>query len=197
MNIAKLIHQKPYETQVMELRRHSLLLVKRVLAWLVLAAIPFGLYFFLRGNFPEILRHPVGFPTLVLAFGAYELSMWLVFFTMFLDYELDLWVVTNDRLVSMEQHGLFARTVAELDIWRVQDVTTDVRGVFPTFLNYGNVYVQSAGATARFALEDVPNPDAVRKFILEMADVDRKFHRDDIVVEHGAATSPPPPAVAV
>ncbi|MDO8463602.1 MAG: PH domain-containing protein [bacterium] len=185
MNISTLIHQKAYETRVLELRRHWLLLLKRVIVWAALAAIPFGLFVFLRVNVPAILAHPVAYPALVLGFGAFELSMWLVFFTMFIDYELDLWVITNDRLVSMEQHGLFARTVAELDLWRVQDVTTDVRGVFPTFFNYGNVHVQTAAATERFLLEDVPDPNAVRTFILEMADVDRRFHHSDAM--------PPPP----
>ncbi|MDO8599226.1 MAG: PH domain-containing protein [bacterium] len=189
MTIARLIAKKPYENRIIALRRHWLTMVKRVGAYVILAAIPFGIYFFLTENFPEMLRSSAGYPALVLAFSAYELGMWLFLFTMFLDYELDMWVVTNDRLVNIEQHGLFARTIAELDLWRVQDVTSDVRGVFPTFFDYGTVYVQTAGATERFALEQVPQPHEVRKIILDMADLDRKFHERDIAEIQKIATT--------
>jgi len=189
MTAARLIAKKPYEDRIIELRRHGLTMLKRFVAFLVLASVPFLIWWFLGQNFPEMLAGSVSYPALVLAASAYELGMWLLLFTMFLDYELDLWVVTNDRLVSIEQNGLFARTVAELDLWRVQDVTSEVQGFFPTFFNYGNVYVQTAGAVDRFALEQVPNPHEVRKLILDMADIDRKFHEKDIAVIQKIATT--------
>lgn len=189
MTLTRLIARKPYEDQIIALRRHGLVLLKSIILYLILAAIPFGIFIFLRENSPEILSSSFGYPALVLAFSAYELGMLLYLFTMFLDYELDMWVVTNDRLVNIEQHGLFARTVAELDLWRVQDVTSDVRGFFPTAFNYGNVYVQTAGAVERFALEQVPHPHEVRKIILEMADIDRKFHERDIAEIQKIATT--------
>lgn len=189
MTIARLIEKKPYEDRIIELRRHWLTMVKRVVIFLILASVPALIAWFLDTNFPELLASPMAFPALVLAASAYELGMWLLFFTMFLDYELDVWVVTNDRLVSIEQHGLFARTVSELDLWRVQDATSDVRGVIPTFFSYGDVHVQTAGATERFILEQVKSPHEVRKLILDMADIDRKFHEKDIAVIQKIATT--------
>ena len=189
MTLGRLIERKPYETQIIALRRHWLPMLVRIVAHPVLAAIPFGMYAFLRVNFPEMLEGPIRYTALVLAASAYELGMWLFLFTMFLDYELDMWVVTNDRLVNIEQHGLFARTIAELDLWRVQDVTSDVRGVFPTFFNYGNVYVQTAGTIGRFVLEQVPHPHEVRKLVLDMAEVDREYHARDLAEITKVATS--------
>lgn len=177
MTIADLIKRKPYEHQLLALRRHWIIITRDLVVSGVLALLPVGMYFFLRANLPGLLEHPVAYPLLVLGASAYELGIWLFTFTQFLDYELDLWVVTNDRLVTIEQKGLFSRTVGELDLWRVQDVTTEVHGLFPTFFHYGDVHVQTAGAVERFVLEQVPNPDAVQKFILEMADVDRKFQK--------------------
>ncbi|MFH1430460.1 MAG: PH domain-containing protein [Candidatus Uhrbacteria bacterium] len=190
MHIKKLISRKPYETKIFQLRRHWLILFKRIISWAFLAAIPYGVYRFLDVNFPEILTHHIGQPALMMGVVMYELAMWLLFFTMFIDYELDLWVVTNDRLISMEQHGLFARTVSELDLWRIQDASSDVRGVFQTLFEYGNVHVQTAGATERFVLEQVPEPFEVRKIILEMAELDREFHkRDDAEIMKIATTA--------
>lgn len=190
MTIARLISKKPYEDRIIELHRHWITLVKRILAYAVLASVPFLAYWFLSTYFSDILTSTIGYAALILAASAYELGMWLFLFTMFLDYELDVWVVTNDRLISIEQHGLFARTVAELDLWRVQDVASDVRGVFPTFFNYGDVHVQTAGAVERFILEQVKNPREVQKIILDMADIDRKFHEKDIaMIQKIAATA--------
>jgi uncharacterized membrane protein YdbT with pleckstrin-like domain len=189
-SIARLISRKPYETQVFALRRHWVILAAHVFEYLVLAAIPIGVYVFFQEAMPDFLNHPTLYPLIILTVSASELGLLLLLFTMFLDYQLDLWVVTNDRLISIEQLGLFARTVAELDLWRIQDVTSDVQGIFPTLFGYGNVHVQTAGATERFILEQVPDPYEVRKIILDMADLDRKFHQEDDAIIHKAVVGP-------
>ena len=179
MTLANIIHQKTYEDHVVVFRRHGFLILRNFTGIAIFAAIPFGIYAFLQSQFPEILAHPIGYPALVLAASAYELGVWLFAFTAFLDYQLDMWVVTNDRFIDIEQQGLFARTVSELDLWRVQDVTSEVKGIFPTLLGYGDVCIQTAGEQERFHLSQVPHPHDIRKLILDMAEVDRRFHMKD------------------
>ncbi len=161
---------------VFVLRRHPIVILKNFLIFIVLAAIPLSIFILLRSASPALLTSPVIFPLLAVGGSIYYLSIWLFFFTSLIDYFLDLWIITNDRLLSVEQHGLFARTIAELDLYTIQDATSEVRGVFPTMLNYGNVHVQTAGARARFELEQIGNPNEVRQKILELVDEDRKFH---------------------
>ena len=52
--------------------------------------------------------------------------------------------MTNDRIVDIEQHGLFSRTISEVDLFRIQDVTVDIHGIIATLLNYGNLTVKTA-----------------------------------------------------
>ena len=104
------------------------------------------------------------------------MGIWFFFFPQFVDYYLDAWVITNDRIVNVEQQGLFARTVSELDLYKIQDVTSEVRGLIPTLFNYGNVHVQTAGTQERFVFEQVPNPHEIRKRIMVLVDEDRKYH---------------------
>ena len=40
-----------------------------------------------------------------------------------------MWIITNDRILDIEQHGLFARTVSELRLHRVQDVTAEIKAL--------------------------------------------------------------------
>jgi hypothetical protein len=50
----------------------------------------------------------------------------------------------------------------------VQDITSDIKGFFPTMLHYGDVYIQSAGEKERFIFEQVGQPDHVVRMILQM-----------------------------
>jgi uncharacterized membrane protein YdbT with pleckstrin-like domain len=103
------------------------------------------------------------------------LTVWLVFFTSFIDYYLDFWIVTNDRIINVEQH-LFARTISELDLYKIQDITGESRGFLQTMFNYGHVFVQTAGEVGRFNFEEVPGPREVARKIMELAEEDRKYH---------------------
>ncbi|HSD11997.1 MAG TPA: PH domain-containing protein, partial [Patescibacteria group bacterium] len=113
-------------------------------------------------------------PILVLMTSAYYLMLWVFFITKFIDYYLDVYLVTSDRVLDVSQQGMFSRTVAELDLARVQDVTSEVKGVLRSLLNFGNVYIQTAGEKENFVFEDVSHPDDIRKRLLELVEADRK-----------------------
>lgn len=102
------------------------------------------------------------------------LFIWMTFFVIWIDYYLDVWIVTDQRIVNIEQKGLFARVVSELELENIQDITTDVHGVIPTFLNYGNLYVQTAAEMERFLFRNIPNPYAVKDLVMNLQ---KKFER--------------------
>ncbi len=176
MHLTHIIKQKGYEHVVYVLRRHGLILVRDLLIYIILFLLPVGFYLGIGWLFPKLLQGELSYPLLILSGSIFYLSIWLFFFTTILDYYLDAWVVSNDRVINIEQHGLFARTISELDLFKIQDVTSEVKGVFATTLNYGNVYVQTAGEKERFIFEQVPNPHDVRKKIIDLVEEDRKYH---------------------
>ena len=127
-------------------------------------------------NYPDILIHEIYFPLGVLLFSTYYLSICLFFYSYFVAFYLDMWVITNDRMVDIRQITLFARSVAELDLYQIQDATSEVKGVFPSLFDYGNVAIQTAGAHAQFMLLNVPHPHQLREMILDLAAEDKKYH---------------------
>ncbi len=141
---------------------------------------------FLQGG-PLSLPNPLADTALKLFIAAYYLGIWVFFFSEFTDYYLDIDIVTNDRIVDIVQKGLFGRSVAELDLTRVQDVQSEIKGIIPTLLDYGTVVVQTAAEVENFRFEQVSHPHKVRQRILEMAALDRKREARDIM---GAAPSP-------
>lgn len=173
--LKKFIAQKPYEKIVYFLRRDTLVFVLQALFFIFLLVIPLGFYLFLQTYFPSIFENNILYPIIILLGSVYFLMVWTMLFTSFIDYYLDFWIVTNDRIVNVEQH-IFSRTIAELDLYKIQDVTGESKGFLQTMFNYGNVYVQTAGATERFIFEEVPNPREVAGKIIALAEEDRKYH---------------------
>lgn len=95
--------------------------------------------------------------------------LWFFGFLIWVDYYLDVWLITNKRVVNIEQRGLFVRHMSDIFLFRVQDTTSEVKGFFPSILNYGDVYVQSAGERERFLFHKVPNPYDIKDIIMDMS----------------------------
>jgi uncharacterized membrane protein YdbT with pleckstrin-like domain len=174
MNIDLMIHRKPGENVIFYLRRHPIIYIGDVIMVAALGLIPVIGDVLMHLIWPSLLTGPISRPLLVLLASAYYLILWLFFLSSFVDFYLDAWVVTDDRIVNVKQRGLFSRTVSELDLAKVQDVTSEVRGFLSFVFNYGSVFVQTAGETERFHFEQIANPHAVRKQLLGLVEADRK-----------------------
>jgi len=95
----------------------------------------------------------------------YYLYILLFFFNAFLDYYLDVWIVTTKRIINIEQKGLFNRVIAEHELDKIQDVTGEQKGFFATIFSFGDVLVQTAGEVPMFIFRQVDNPFEVAKTI--------------------------------
>lgn len=173
LELYDLVRMRPEEKTVFFLRRHPVIFVGEMMYVLILAVLPAGVMFMLGKMWPTLLEGSMSLPALILLGSAYYLVIWLFFISSFVDYYLDAWVLTTERILNVEQNSLFSRTVSELDLARVQDVTSEISGVLPTILGYGYVYVQTAGEKERFAFEQIPHPHEVRKRILELVEADQ------------------------
>ena len=163
----QLPNQDKDEKIVMLLRRHWMYFAGPAIALFALAVILIIFYAGSAVYFPFVLAAP--YLNLVLLITClYLLFVWLFFFLVWTDYYLDIWIITDKRIVDIEQMGLFKREVSEFKLFRIQDVTIEVKGVLPTFLNYGNVYVQTAGENREFVFKQVPNPHKAKDLIIKL-----------------------------
>lgn len=167
---------KSYEHIVNVVRRHGVTFLPYIFLFLILICIPVVAYFLFEAAFTNTLQGPAATPILILIGSSYYLALALFFYSFFVEFYLDYWILTNDRLVDVRQISLFARTVAEVDLYQIQDVSSEVKGLFPTIFNYGNVYLQTAGPVPKFILMNVPAPDRLRQQILDLSSEDKKFH---------------------
>ncbi len=96
------------------------------------------------------------------------LFIWMYGFVIWFDYYLDIWIITTERIVNVEQKGLFSRQVSELKLHQIQDVSTDVKGFFPTIFNFGDITVQTAAEQSRFLFRSVGSPYMIKAAIMKL-----------------------------
>lgn len=109
------------------------------------------------------------FQTLIsVAVQLYYLGLLISLFLVWVIYYLNVHIVSDQRIVDIDQMGLLFREVSELNIETIEDVTSQNMGVFGNFLDYGMVYIQTAGAAQRFEFGNVPNPGKIASLILQL-----------------------------
>ncbi|MDP3957312.1 MAG: PH domain-containing protein [bacterium] len=150
------------------IHRHWFNILTHFLTILLFLFLLIASFLFLPFFFPEIAAtESVRF--FVFIESTFFIFLWLFGFLTWIDYYFDVWVITSERIVNIEQKGLFVRQVSELAFSRVQDVTTTVEGIIPTVLNFGDVHIQTAGEEERFVFRQVPDPYKVKDTIMRLS----------------------------
>ncbi len=99
----------PDEKIVHVLHRHPLTIFWLVLGYLLLlGCVPF-LFWYLPFYQAELIADPVLMPLVVLGASAFFLFAWLFLFQNFMDYYLDVWIVTNKRVLAKPSGAKNAR----------------------------------------------------------------------------------------
>lgn len=137
--------------------------------------IPLKLFFFgliLASLFARTIADSIGAPEILpLAYfilSGLAIFIWVSAILVWVDYHLDIWIVTSSRVLNIEQKGLFSRTISELDYTHVQDVTSEVHGPIKTLLNYGDVDVQTAGTHGKFTFRNIPRPEKIKTLVMHL-----------------------------
>lgn len=170
-------HKKEGEKIILLLRRHYIIILFRFIFWGVTALMPIVFYFIFRDVLSILFDNKNLTPIFVIFLSIYYLYIWLFTFHSFVNYYLDVWIVTNHRIINMEQKGLFDRTVSEQKLYRVQDVTSEIKGFWPTLFNFGEVEIQTAGEKTRFIFKQVPAPYHVAKKINLLSEENKRYQR--------------------
>jgi hypothetical protein len=168
LSFYRLPGQLPGEKKILVVRRDFFILLKKVLLVFLLAFLPAILMMAMLASGLNLFANSFGQALMILGGSAYYLFLWQFFFFSFLDYYLDVWIITNERVIDIQLNGFFHRTVAEQHLSKIQDVSSEIKGFFPTMFDYGDLLVQTAGAKERLRFREVPNPDHVRDVIAQL-----------------------------
>jgi hypothetical protein len=159
--------QQADETIHLVVREHWAFLLFRLLVVIFLFALLLAFQAYIPTLAPGLFEGTAGRVTL-LASQIYTLGLVLTVFLIWVFYYLNVQIITNLRIVDIDQKGLFSRSIAELHIDKIEDVTSESNGALATVFQYGNVYVQTAGTVERFEFDHVPAPERIEKIILDL-----------------------------
>lgn len=159
--------QQGNEQIILIKRRHPIILAELAAMVIFLLLVPFFTYLFLPLAWEMQITEIFQKLFLFIA-SLYYLFICLMSFFIIIDYYLDVWIITDQRIIAIEQKGLFRRTITEIRYGRIQDITSDVIGLVPTFFRFGNIRIQTAAEDERIILKQITHPVETRRIIADL-----------------------------
>lgn len=159
-----MIKLNPQEKIVYVAKTHFILHLFDILRALVLGATPFLIIIYLTTfstvNFnSDTVRYLYGGAT------AFAIVIWNLYFVAWTDRVLDSWIITTERIMDIDQKGLFSRNIAVVRLDDIQDIVTDTTGFWSTLLKCGTIKAQSSGTSREFEFLMVEDPERVKNII--------------------------------
>lgn len=156
-------------------RRHVSTMIGPLLIALVLIAAPF---FFL---YQLLSLKTVG---LIVFFCSVVVGIVIALRALLL-WDADVFVLTDLRVVDVDQQGLLSRTVAETPLSGIQDIAWQRKGMIQTMFRTGTLSIQPAGGGRALIAFDISRPEHVYARVNELR------HQKTV-----PSSEPVPPAVS-
>lgn len=102
---------------------------------------------------------------------AYIIHSWVVWY-------FDCFIITDQRIIDIDQRNVFSREVSETYLLNIQDITYKTEGILATLFNYGTLIVQTAGATSRIEMNFVFDPKGIQELIINLQKAQRSLNLD-------------------
>jgi len=176
------------ETVLKIVRKHWFVIVSKLFVTFIALLLPFFILFLLV-VFPGLiasLKIDLQYYTAIIIFliAAWSLLVILTAFSIWTNYYLDLWIITDRRIIVIDQIGFFHRNVSIFRLERLQDIEFNISGLIPTLLNFGSIRAQTAGSfEENFKTAGLPDPRSLQALIQKAADARLKVIRHQIVNE--------------
>src|SRR3989344_3221027 len=89
-------------------------------------------------------------------------------FQRFLLWFFNIYIITNKRVVDIDFSHLFYKEISSTTIAHVQDVTHRRGGIAQLIFDYGDLFIQTAGAVPNIEFLSIPKPGLVQKKIISL-----------------------------
>jgi hypothetical protein len=168
------IHLESDEKIITTVRMHWLIITLEILAIAFVGLIPFLLgistLFFPTESTVRIMMSDY------FIYFVFFSCIWLVYTTIatisvWTHYYLDLWIITDRRIIVIDQVHFFNRKVSSFRLERLQDIKVRISGIIPTLFNYGTIRAQTASAAeSNFTSPALPDPRNLQALIQSAMD---------------------------
>ncbi len=155
----KLENLRPWEEVLMIVKRHWIVYVILFIYFFIWLIISLSIYYILwLSLFSNLLN----------------IVFWMFFLVFlyieWLNHELDMYVVTNNRVIWIDQISFLNRTVSECNLWQVQEVNSRTSWLFANILNYWTLSIQTAWNKTTLKMDFAPDSIQKARQILNIVD---------------------------
>jgi Bacterial PH domain len=163
------IQLEPDEKVIKTVRKHWFVITLELLVIIFMGLMPVFIFMGLLMMTPS--EAVMGFfetqtPIIIFGIASWLLLSAMATATAWTHYYLDLWVITDRRIIVIDQLGFFNRKVSNFRLERLQDIKVSIKGLIPTLLNYGTVRAQTASAAeSNFESRFLPDPRELQSLI--------------------------------
>ncbi len=150
---------KPWEKVMVVIKRHWIIYVMLwvfFLVWIIITIILFYILWF------------------SVIWSLTNIIFWLYFsvflYIEWLNHELDMYIITNNRVIWIDQISFLNRTISECNLWQVQEVNSKTSWLFANILNYWTLSIQTAWNTTTLRMDFAPDSMHAARKILNIVD---------------------------
>lgn len=93
-----------------------------------------------------------------------------IFFRTYFDYSQSVFVITNQRIISVDQDGFWKRKITETEIDKIQDASSETSGVLRTMFKFGDLVIRTAGVSqgSEIRVKNIANPYQIQQRIVSI-----------------------------
>jgi len=151
--------QEANEHILLFLRRHFVTNIPWIFMTIIFLFLPIVVNYLVKVTNFSLAVFPA--PFLSASLIMYYLVVLTAGFLRFLGWYFNISLITARRVMDIELKDLVYKKISATKISLVQDVNYQQTGTIRTVFNYGDVLVQTAGATDNFFINAVPRPEVV------------------------------------
>jgi uncharacterized membrane protein YdbT with pleckstrin-like domain len=155
----------PQEEVLLLIRRHWFVFIRPTIMFVFLLVVP-PILLIISPSYLPILSDPTIASIINFSLAIYVMAILTYAFVLWMAYYLDVWIITNQRIIDVEQAGLFTRSVSEMTMDRIQNVTVEIPGFIATILGFGNIRIQTAGE-ADFTIMEVGEYEQAKDLVVK------------------------------
>lgn len=150
-------------------RRHNLAFVLETIFLIIIAFLPYVAYRLQLTSWLINLFTGSQQETFFLSLALYTLwvlFLWILFFIAWSDHYLDTWIITDGRIIDVEQMGVFRRKINTFRLDKVTNLQILDKHWLGKVFDYGDIEVLLEGDSNKFIITEITSPERVREIIL-------------------------------
>lgn len=168
------IELEPQEEILITVRKHWFVILSELIGVLLMVLIP--LLVLIVFGLTQRIEEYVTIHQSYLQLAAFFIVVWILLailtgFTIWTHYFLDLWLITDRRIIVIDQVHFFNRKISSFRLERLQDIKVVISGIIPTFLNFGTLHAHTAdNREENFTTTGLPDPRGLQAIIQKATD---------------------------